>query len=123
MKRFKIHYAIFIIIGLFCLVVLYVPKACCKTKPLPERDMSVRPLTGDNIISGGRALEIAHSTIKGYEHYDKTGKIVVELKGDRYYLTFPHGIAKVPGRLMPDYAMQVCIDAKSGKVLEIKAVS
>ena len=72
----------------------------------------------NGVITRERALAIAHDAIKGYEHYDKSGKIEVELKEGTYCVTFPHGIPDKPGRFAPDYAMQVVIDANSGEVVK-----
>ncbi len=145
MKKNKI-YCIIVIISLCCLFGLWMkkekqtdtnterlpktdtntellPKTDTNTERLPKGDTSVNRLTNEDYISESQALEIAHSAIAGYENYDKTGKIVIELKENRYYVTFPHGIPEDSGKLMPDYAVQVCIDAKSGKVLETRVGS
>jgi len=76
-----------------------------------------------SFISGKRAYEVSLNAIKGYENYDITGRLTIELKQDVYHVTFPLMKAGESGSRSADYAKQIWVDAQSGKVLKIRAAS
>ena len=74
-------------------------------------------------ISGKQAYDISLNAIKGYENYDMTGKLTIELKQDVYHVTFPIKKSAKSGSRSADYAKQIRVDAQSGEVLKILAAS
>ena len=73
-------------------------------------------------ISGRQAFDAALAAIKGYETYDKHGKLTVELVDRTYRVTFPLPAAQKQPR-GADYAFQVWIDATDGRVIKILTAS
>ena len=69
------------------------------------------------IYSPQQALEIAYKTIGEFKNYDKTAPPTVELKDGIYYVTFPLPKERLAESRRSDYAMQIRIEAKSGKVI------
>jgi hypothetical protein len=74
--------------------------------------------TAARSISGVKALEAALLAIRGYEHYDKMGKLTIELKGDHFHVTFPAQSRSNSVR-GPDYAYLIWVNAKTAKVEKI----
>jgi len=74
------------------------------------------------IISGVEAYKEAINAIKGYEHYDKFGRLEIRLDIDHYKITFPEVDTKDGGRTA-DFTYQVWIDFLSKKVVKILAPS
>jgi hypothetical protein len=76
----------------------------------------------DATITGKQAFDAAVAAIKGYETYDKEGRLTVELVAENYQVTFP-----LPaGQRQPrgaDYAFQVWINSQTAKVTKILAAS
>jgi hypothetical protein len=77
----------------------------------------------EKFLSSKQAYDLAVGAMKGFEGYDKQGRLTTELRKDIYYVTFPVRPPKQPGSEGADYAMQVLIDARSGKVLELLIAS
>jgi hypothetical protein len=73
-----------------------------------------------DFMSPKRAHEIALNAIKGFENYDKRGKLLIKLEEDKtkYYVTFPLILSPASGSRRADYAIQVRIDPISGNVLK-----
>jgi uncharacterized membrane protein YkoI len=71
-------------------------------------------------LSAKRAYDIALDALKGFREYDERGRLTVQLRNDVYYVTFP---AKEAGSRGADFAMQVHVDARTGKVLKLLAAS
>jgi len=76
-----------------------------------------------SFISGRRAYDVSLNAIKGYENYDITGRLTIELKQDVYHVTFPLIMSGDGGSRSADYAKQIWVDAQTGKVLKIRAAS
>lgn len=72
----------------------------------------------ETFVSAKQAYDFALAAIKGFEDYDKQGALTVELRKDVYYVTFPLKRSEQMGARAPDFATQVWIDARSGKVLK-----
>jgi hypothetical protein len=86
--------------------------------PLPSPSP---PMTNPEFLTADVATQIATNAI-GDLHYDKKTKVSVELDGNVYRVTFPIDQSSPPGTRFrgADYAAEVRIDARSGKVLELK---
>jgi len=69
-------------------------------------------------ISARRAYHLALEAIKGFENYDKSGRLTIELARGVYRVTFPLPRRSDAGPLSADYAIQIQLDAVSGKVLK-----
>lgn len=72
----------------------------------------------EKFISGKTACDLAVTALQGFDHYDKQGRLSVELRKDIYYITFPLIRKGGTGSLGADYAVQVWVDARSGKILK-----
>ncbi len=86
---------------------------------LPERDPRLAGL-----ISGKRAFDVGLAAVResGME-YDERWTTTVDLRGDRYAVTFPVPETTRAAPLRPDYAYQVWVDARTGKVIGRLAAS
>lgn len=69
-------------------------------------------------ISGRQAFDSALTAVKGYETYDKEGRLTVEFAGQVYRVTFPLPPSQKVSR-GPDYAFQVWVDVVSGQVVRV----
>jgi hypothetical protein len=69
-------------------------------------------------ISGRQAFDSALTALKGYENYDKEGRLTVEFAGQVYKVTFPLPPSQKVSR-GPDYAYQVWVDVVSGQVVKV----
>ncbi len=74
-------------------------------------------------LSSKRACDLSVAALHGFESYDKHGRFTVELRKDVYYVTFPLANRAKLGSRAPDFATQVHIDARSGKVLKVLVAS
>ncbi len=70
------------------------------------------------IISGIDAYNRAINVIKGYEHYDKFGRLEIYLDANHYKVTFADVSAKIPGVRRPDYAYQIWINLLTKEVMK-----
>ncbi len=71
------------------------------------------------MITQDEAIKIAKKAIKGKVKPQPNAPIEVELKNERYIVTFV--CVWPPGTRGPDFSARVTIDAPSGRVLEILA--
>lgn len=78
-----------------------------------------KELQQNNIISGIEAYRIALTAIKGFEHYDKFGRLEIHLDGDHYKVTFPDPSARDGDGRAADFTYQVWIDIKTKAVIKI----
>ncbi|HTX38153.1 MAG TPA: hypothetical protein VME43_24150 [Bryobacteraceae bacterium] len=83
----------------------------------PEPGLQPAAENWPQFISPKRAYDIALETLAGLRPYYPYGQLRVELRGDRYYVTFP--IKPNPGARGADYTVQIQLDAPTGKVLHI----
>jgi hypothetical protein len=74
-------------------------------------------------IPAKRAYDIALGALAGFREYDERGRLTVELRQDVYCVTFPLLITKDTGSRRADFAMQVYVDARTGKVLNLLGAS
>jgi hypothetical protein len=74
----------------------------------------------DSIIMGRKAFQVALDTLKGFENFDKEGKIIVELVGEIYKITFPL-LAEQKDSRGADFFCQVSVNAITAEVVEILA--
>lgn len=74
------------------------------------------------VIPATKAYETAVAALQGHENYDKEGRVTVQLKTDRYEVTFPLPSTQAGGR-GPDYAYQIWVDPWSGAVTKILVAS
>jgi len=74
------------------------------------------------MITETEALAIARKAIEGKIEPEKGAPVKVEQQGDHYVVTFTH-IPSSPNERGPDYAAQVTLDARTGKVLKVYAGS
>ncbi|XXX80121.1 hypothetical protein WMF30_15245 [Sorangium sp. So ce134] len=84
---------------------------------------STRPAINGSFIPLTSAQRIASGALAGFEEYDKFGVFVIELNGNTYHVSYPLKNAAALGSRRSDYAIQVQLDASSGKVLKILAAS
>lgn len=97
--------------------------AAVKATPAPNPIMNLtQDLRKTKIFSGLHAYQAALNAIKGYEHYDKLGRLEIRLDTDHYKVTFPDPGARA-GERSADYTYQVWIDVKTMKVIKILASS
>ena len=98
--------------------------AAVKVTPVPNPMMNLAPsLQKTKIISGPHAYQAALNAIKGYEHYDKLGRLEIRLDNDHYKVTFPDPSARTDGGRAADFTYQVWIDVITMKVIKILAGS
>ena len=69
------------------------------------------------MITQDEAIKIAKKEIRGKIKLQEEAPIEVELKNDRYIVTFVCILP--PDTLGPDFSARVTIDALSGRILEI----
>jgi hypothetical protein len=69
-------------------------------------------------IGEAAALEIAAQALKAYDPLPSDSQPTVELKGDRYIVTYPHELS--PGARGSSFHVKVHIDARTGKVLGLQ---
>ncbi len=74
-------------------------------------------------LSAKQAYDIALAALQGSKEYDERGRLTVQLRNDVYYVTFPLPPAILANSRRPDYAMQVHVDARTGKVLKLLMAS
>lgn len=95
-----------------------------KMLPAPNPTINIaEDIRNTNISSGLQAYQVALNAIKGYEHYDKFGRLKINLDKDRYIVTFPDPNARADGGRTADYTYQVWIDVKTLQVSKILAAS
>jgi hypothetical protein len=88
-----------------------------------EQRLKSRPEVSTQLISPKRAYDEALRALGTFHEYDKFGRLLIRLNGDRYEVTFPLPPEAAGGSRAPDYAMQVWIEAKSGTVLKVLTAS
>jgi hypothetical protein len=88
----------------------------------PVRDLA-EDLREAMIISGVEAHQAALAAIKGYEHYDRFGRLEVRLHSDHYRVTFPDPASRSSDARGADYSYQVWVAATTGEVTRILAAS
>ena len=76
-----------------------------------------------NFLSARQAYAISVQALAGFRDFDPRGKLTVELKQDVYYVTFPLLVSPETGPLRADYAIQVQVDARTGKVRQMLGAS
>jgi hypothetical protein len=76
-----------------------------------------------SFISAKKAYDIALAALKGFEEYDKRGRLTVDLHGGVYFVTFPLLHTPMQGSRAADYAVQVQLDARTGEVLKTLVAS
>jgi len=66
-------------------------------------------------LSPKAAYDVAYSELErfGFREYDPLGRLSIQLRDDAYFVTFP---AKPGGSRGPDYAIQLVLDARTGKI-------
>lgn len=79
-------------------------------------------IISEKVISGKQAFEAALDAIKGFENYNKFGKLSIELVDSVYQVTFPLSDVPQSGR-GADYAYQVWIDSITNQVVKILVAS
>jgi hypothetical protein len=72
----------------------------------------------EKFVSAKQAFAVANEAISGFEEYDKQGPLTVLLRKDVYYITFPLKSGERTASRAPDFATQVWVDARAGKVLK-----
>jgi hypothetical protein len=72
----------------------------------------------EKFLSAKRAFDLAVAANKGFQTFDKNGRLTVLLHKDIYCVTFPVIPPRQPGSEGADFAVQVSISARSGEVLE-----
>jgi hypothetical protein len=72
----------------------------------------------EKFVSAKESFDLANAAISGFEEYDKQGPLTVLLRKDVYYITFPLKSGQQTGSRAPDFATQVLVDARAGKVLK-----
>jgi hypothetical protein len=77
----------------------------------------------ETFLSGKRAFDLSVEALKGFDNYDKQGKLSIELRKSTYYVTFPVPHNEQPQPLAAAYAVQIWVDARSGKVLKVLVAS
>jgi len=82
---------------------------------MPDRSVSQG---WEKFVSAKQAFGAANVAISGFEEYDKHGRLTVLLRKDIYYITFPLKQSEQTGSRAPDFATQVWVDARAGKVLK-----
>lgn len=82
---------------------------------LPERSADPE---WQSFQSARRAYDLALAAIRGFEDYDKQGRLTVQLRKNIYYVTFPLPPDEHRGSRAPDFAMQVWLDARTGAVIK-----
>ncbi len=87
------------------------------TRNAAERD---RESGAPPFISAKRALEIGIADLReSMVTYDPNWTTTIELRGDRYVVTFPlPAAARAENADAGDFALQVSVDARSGAVLD-----
>jgi hypothetical protein len=82
---------------------------------------STEPGTGrSGVISAKRALEVGLTALRESQAaYDERWTTTIILVGDRYEVTFPVPESDRAAPLRADYALQVWVDSRTGKVVEI----
>jgi hypothetical protein len=83
------------------------------------------PVAGgwDKFLSAKQAYDIALEALRGFREYDERGRLTVQLRGDVYYVTFPLIPVRDGGSRRADFAIQVHVDARTGKVMKLFAAS
>ena len=71
----------------------------------------------ESFISARKAYDIAFGALAGFSEYDPYGPLSVELWDDVYRVTFPAHAQE--GARGPDYAMQIHVSARTGKVVKV----
>lgn len=71
----------------------------------------------ESFLSARKAYDIAFAALAGFSEYDQQGTLTVELWDDVYLVTFP--APPNPGARGSDYAMQVHVSARTGKVVKL----
>jgi hypothetical protein len=90
----------------------------------PYADLTTQ--RAEEILDGMKAYEASLAALKGYETYDKCGKLTIELRGPNganYAVTFPLKPEEMEDPRAADYAYQVIIDAETGAVTKILMAS
>jgi|HubBroStandDraft_2_1064218.scaffolds.fasta_scaffold289305_2 hypothetical protein len=72
----------------------------------------------EKFVSAKQAFDVANRAISGFEEYDKQGPLTVLLRKDVYYITFSLKSGEQTGSRAADFATQVWVDARAGKVLK-----
>jgi len=83
-------------------------------EPSPYNVQYVR----DDLISGKKAFVAGITALKGFENFNKEGKITVELVGDVYQVTFPSQ-QEEDAMLGVDYAFQVWVNSVTSEIVKI----
>jgi hypothetical protein len=83
------------------------------------------PVAGgwDKFLSAKQAYDIAMEALRGFREYDERGRLTVQLRGDVYYVTFPLIPITGGSSRSADFAIQVHVDARTGKVVKLLAAS
>ncbi len=98
----------------------------CRRRPLTTSQQEeaepsqARPSAADSpdLIDEATALRIAVETLKAHDALPRDSRPTVELKGNRYIVTYPRELA--PGERGSAFHVKVHIDARSGKVLRLQ---
>jgi hypothetical protein len=77
----------------------------------------------ETFLSAKRAYDLSVAALHGFDHYDKQGRLSVELRKSTYYVTFPLPRNEQSEPLVASYAVQIWVDARSGKVLKVLVAS
>lgn len=104
--------------------VIYVVVDAVRNAVLKGADKGQLPAThgrsaGDgweSFITARKAYDIAFTSLAGFNEYDPQGPLSVELWDDVYRVTFP--AYTQAGARGPDYAMQIHVSARTGKVVK-----